>query len=213
MAPQSAAALLATEGPGVHKEVKAEVVGKLKDEWALLLEYERSATWSKKIHDACPHTLTQTYREILSALESAGWHWDGPVRNVLCAWFPKVNGSSNIEDVFAQLQDSVARSSKRDCGSLANLQAVAIRAVGGKVDGPQQARGIQLEACDYEGATVRGLKPTCFAPTACPSRYLHIILAAFSIQHCLDKSPRIYVLHYYCEMQKKFSNSSCDGFC
>ena len=170
MAPQSAAALLAdsaAEGNLLH--LKAKVACLLKAEWEVVMECEASINFSRSLHQEAPHTLWQVYREVLSGLESASWRWDGQAGKLLQSWFPTINGSNNVEDVMSSLQDSIRRSSKRDCGSLANLNAVSIRAVAGKTDGENQASGISLDAGDYEGPSIRGLKSGCFSPSSCPS--------------------------------------------
>ena len=172
MAPQSAACLLSTSiGRPENKQVEAEVLKALQCEWSVVLECEQTKNSARKLMEHCPYTLTQAYREILTGLESSDWKCQGAAKDVVQAWFPCVNGSRNIEDLFSNMADSVSRSSKRDCGSLANLQAVTIRALSSKCDGPQQAAGVHLEAADYEGATVRGIKRSCWSPASCPSSY------------------------------------------
>ena len=170
LGPQSAACLLSNSiSVEEREEVKALVLRNLKIEWLTVLQFERDPQLAKTIHDECPYTTSQAYREIMCGLETSGWKMHGRLEELLRGWFPCINNSSNVEDVFAQLQDTVARSSKRDCGSLSNLQAVTIRALSGKTNGEDQASGISLEPADYEGASIRGLKPTCFTPTSCPS--------------------------------------------
>ena len=172
MAPQSAACLLSSLDANTgYLHVQAQVLQALKCEWSVVLECEQAASLAKKLLESCPYTLHQTYREIMTALESSGWKGQGMARDVIQAWMPSINGSCNIEDLFSNMADSVARSSKRDCGSLANLQAVTIRALGLKCDGPQQGTGVCLEPQDYEGSTVRGLKSSCWSPASCPSSY------------------------------------------
>ena len=84
---------------------------------------------------------------------------------------PPLQSSSNCEDVFSQLQDSVQRSGKSDSGSITNLASVSIRGVQKKAE----SAGVQtvtLRSEDFEGNEVRGLKSSIFRPDSCAASCL-----------------------------------------
>ena len=65
------------------------------------------------------------------------------------------------------MADAVQRTGKTDTGSLPNLQCVHIRGTNQKMTGGEnQGYGLSLEANDFEGPEVRGIKPKLFLPSS-----------------------------------------------
>ena len=155
--------------------VKNHVIGKLKIEWTTILQLELNSHASQLLKKFVPYTRWQVYRETMSVLESNKWTLNQEVLDLLLAWWPPVQSSSNVEDVFASLQDSLQRASKSDCGSLANLSCCAIRAVEKRTKNNPALEHLSLLAEDFEGQEVRGLRPGVFDPASCPPSFSYLI--------------------------------------
>ena len=147
----------------VHRAVLAD----LRREWQVVLKMESSEAWSSLLRSLCPQFRWQIVREIFSALEQVDFQRDPKVLKLLTCWFGGTAFSANIEDIFATLSDSIKRSSKADAGSLCNAQAVCMRGVQQKCSGERAPEPVVLEAADWEGAEVRGLKATAWRPENC----------------------------------------------
>ena len=173
-APANAASLLvdAYEGHDVNA-LHCKVLLDMKQEWSLVLAMERHKELSRLLQAHCPYVRYQCYREIMSTAEKGNFKLTTELKDVIGAWFPRLTQSANVEDVFNSLQDAVKRSTRTDCGSMANLSAVAVRSCYNKLsDGEGQGFSVRLEDSDFEGSLVRGLKARIFSPESCHGRAL-----------------------------------------
>ena len=124
---------------------------------------EASASSAKLLHQLCPHSLWQVFREVCCALENSSGQVSELVQQVVQAWFPMLSFSANIEDQFASLEDSVKRGNKSQMSSIANLSTVAVRSLyHGMLDGDNQASSVKLTDGDFQGCSIRGLKAKLF---------------------------------------------------
>ena len=168
-------ALLATSSDRFNVEqVQHDILKRMQHEWQMVLRFEAATGSSAIIAKHCAYTAWQVYRETMTFAECEGFALTEKFKDYLRAWHPSIQGSCNVEDVFADLQDSIQRSGKADSGSMSNLTAVSIRSVGRKCE---QA-GIEsphLRSADYEGTCVRSLKSSVFRPDSCPGSDLPAI--------------------------------------
>ena len=170
-APASVVALLELPGTAAEeKRVRGLVHERLKEEWDAVLRLEAQSDGRTLLRQKCGHTLWQCYRELLTAVESQSSMRSPPdLQAIVSAWFPEVAWSATIEDAFGSLSQALRVGNKSETASMSNLQAVAIRKVEtGLFNGAGQPKGIQLEAEDWEGTIVRGLKPSVFKPESAP---------------------------------------------
>ena len=148
-------------------QMQERVLESLKQEWELVLCMESDAQSAPLLRKLCPHTLWQSYREQMVVLEAEGWTRSKRFLEMCLAYAPPITSSANIEDSFASIQDAVNRSGKSDLGSLANIQAVHLRGCVQKMTGlPHQGRSVALNAADFEGPEIRGLRAKLFQPTS-----------------------------------------------
>ena len=170
-----AAALLTNSSTRLNiEQVQADVLKKMQQEWSMVLAMESSGGTSEILAKHCAYTHWQVYRETMTFLESEGFSLNDRLRDFLLAYFPKIQGSCNVEDLFADLQDSIQRSGKSDSGSLSNLAAVSIRSCNRKC----QTAGVgttQLVSADFEGTCVRSLKSSVFRPETCAGSTLAVM--------------------------------------
>ena len=165
-APMSCAALAnrQTDRYDLQSTLK-DVLQNLQAEWEMVLAMEAESDTGDLLRKACPHTLWQSYRELLVTLEEEKFRTGPRSLALIEAWIPRVNNSSNVEQCFGSLADAVRRSGKSDCGSLANMTSVHVRACHQKVcGGPGQGSRLSLSTEDFEGGEVRGLRPKLFQP-------------------------------------------------
>ena len=147
-------------------DVQTKVLKALKTEWEMLLCLEQDAEGSVLLHRLCPQTTWQSYRELMVTFERESWQLTPWSVDMVLAWFPQVNCSSNIEDSFNTMQDACNRGGKSGVSSMANLQALHIRSVTQKMTGKSfQPASVELTTEDWEGPEVRGLKPKMFQPS------------------------------------------------
>ena len=97
---------------------------------------------------------------------------DESLLSFLKCYNPAIQSSSNCEDIFAQLQDSVQRSGKSDSGSITNLASVSIRGVHKKAESTESVETVTLRSEDFEGNEVRALKSSIFRPDSCAASCL-----------------------------------------
>ena len=162
-----AASLLAASSARMNVEqIHMDVLKRMQQEWRMVLLMESSAGTSEILRKHCSYTLWQAYRETMTFAESENFSLNDRLREFLLAYFPKLQGSCNVEDVFADLQDSIQRSGKSDAGSLSNMAAVSIRSCSRKCESAGVAT-TQLVSADYEGTCVRNLKSSVFRPETC----------------------------------------------
>ena len=167
-APLSSGALLSPQSDRFDaQQVSKEVMRALKEEWELVLALEAEEQTQTLLARLCPYTLSQCYREIATCLEHENWTLSERGCCLIGAYLPKISSSANVEDSFSTMADAVSRTGKSDCGSLPNLQCVHIRGVNQKMTGcDSQGQNISLDACDFEGPEIRGIKPKLFLPSS-----------------------------------------------
>ena len=135
-APNAFACLACTKSERYHlHDVQTKVLKALKTEWEMLLCLEQDAEGSVLLHRLCPQTTWQSYRELMVTFERESWQLTPWSVDMVLAWFPQVNCSSNIEDSFNTMQDACNRGGKSGVSSMANLQALHIRSVTQKMTG------------------------------------------------------------------------------
>ena len=171
-APHSTAALLAPScRPDDLQPVQKDLLEDLKVEWNLVLFMESKTASASLLHSLCPYVLHQNYREIMSTLNAANFSLSSAAASMIEAWHPALSQSSNVEDIFNSFEDAVRRT-KAGAGTMPNLSTVAMRALVKKVCNSEgQARTVQLEASDFEGPEVQGLKPKLFTPESCTAGF------------------------------------------
>eukprot|EP00439_Symbiodinium_sp_Y106_P029267 s1198_g3.t1 len=171
-APHSTAALLAPScRPDDLQPVQKDLLEDLKVEWNLVLFMESKTASASLLHSLCPYVLHQNYREIMSTLNAANFSLSSAAASMIEAWHPALSQSSNVEDIFNSCEDAVRRT-KAGAGTMPNLSTVAMRALVKKVCNSEgQARTVQLEASDFEGPEVQGLKPKLFTPESCTAGF------------------------------------------
>ena len=176
--------LTASSLPNVEK-IQREAVRRIESDWATVLAMEASASSAKLLHQLCPQSLWQVFREVCCALEESSGQVSHVVRQVVQAWFPLLSFSANIEDQFASLEDSVKRGNKSQMSSIANLSTVAVRSLyHGMLDGEHQASSVKLTDGDFQGCSIRGLKAKLFqADTFTGSYSHHLLLFYLPITH------------------------------
>ena len=172
-APHKAAGLVSEcSDPGTKDKILAE----LKDEWQLILELEGSASGAALLRANCLHCTFQCFRETMGAYEKSNWKLEAEANGITAAWFPSFCQSASLESVFGDLSDACKRSGRNDCGSLPNLQCVAVRSLQnrlGTADGaPDQ---VQLKSSDWEGNQAYAVKPKIFNPVSAPACFQAII--------------------------------------
>ena len=178
-----ASALLTTGSSRMNLDkVKEDILKKMQQEWMMVLRMESAASTNELLARHCGYTVWQVYRETMTVAELENFTLSSKLTDFLAAWHPAVQGSCNVEDVFADLQDAIQRSGKSDTGSLSNLAAVAIRSCSRKCSAAELPTTSLLSA-DYEGTSVRSLKTSVFRPESCSSsspvnnpRLLHVTL-------------------------------------
>ncbi|CAE7358907.1 hemA, partial [Symbiodinium sp. CCMP2592] len=147
-------------------KVQEEIQQEMKREWDLVLEMEDDAASRNILYKACPWVGYQCFREVPTFLSERAWKLDGAGRELLEAWHPKVGMSANVEDIFASIQDSVLRSSKNNDSAMCNIQCCAIRSFQKRMCGDDGPSTTDLRSEDFEGASVRGIKPKIWQPAA-----------------------------------------------
>ena len=169
---------------------KNQVLSRMKAEWELVLRMESRSHSANLMKKHVPYTRWQVYRETMSVLEKNKWTVSQEVLDLLSAWWPPVQASANVKDVFASLQDTLKRATKSDCGSLANLSCCAIRAVEDRTKQSPSLQNLSLVAEDFEGPQVRGLKPSIFEPQSCPASSSYMTQSRMWSRH-YRHNPRI----------------------
>ena len=177
-APMACAALATEKSDRFETQVVAEaVMSSLQTEWDLILSMESEKESAELLHRCCPHVLHQVYRELMVTLEEERFSQTPRSLAMILAYMPSIINSSNIEQCFNTMADCIARSGKSDLGSMANLQAVHIRACAQKVCGHDgQGRAVVLDTCDWEGHEIRGLRPKLWQPQTFAGSLLSVSL-------------------------------------
>ena len=168
--PSKAAALVLDASENQEKLfVQKQIAQEMQAEWNLVLKMEDDKAAREILYKACPWVGYHCFREVNLFMQQNEWKVNESVKQLLLAWHPKVGGSSNVEDVFASIQDSVLRSTKNNESAMCNLQCCAIRSFQKRMctqDGPKT---VSLESADFEGTNVRGIKPKIWHPNSASS--------------------------------------------
>ena len=175
--PSKGAALLVETLEGSREQqVQQRIQVEMREEWTMIVLMENNAQHKDLLHKACPFLGYYHVREIYEALAQDGWKLGERSRGVLAAWYPKFGFSSNVEDIFSNIEDSCRRGSKNNTANCSNLQCISIRALNRTVckndrkeDGPTP---VHLSSEDFEGSEVRSLKPKLWKPDSFVSRLL-----------------------------------------
>eukprot|EP00439_Symbiodinium_sp_Y106_P039691 s340_g4.t2 len=187
-------------------ETKNKILAELKQEWQLVLELEGTASGAALLKANCFHCTFQCFRETMSAYEKSNWKLSAEATGITAAWFPSFCQSASLESVFGDLSDACKRSGRNDCGSLPNLQCVAVRSLQNRLcskDGaPEQ---VKLESADWEGNQAYGVKPKIFNPASAPACFqaiidsfvLEALFASAQIICPISKAVRLRELAYY----------------
>ena len=166
-APDMFAALLA---PGLTDQVFKALTEQLLREWQLVVSMESEKASSDLLALLCPYTRFQPYRDLCSCLEIFMTNHTPDTKasllDMVAAYFPKFAYSSNVEQLFSHVQDSVNRSQKPDLGSMSNIMAVALRAVDQRLSPKSDLEHIQLLAEDWDGKATRALKHRMWTPSS-----------------------------------------------
>lgn len=175
------ALLVDTTESQADADLQERIKQEMRNEWALVLEMEDDAASREILYKACPWVSYQCFREVPTFLSEREWKLDGPGRELLEAWHPKIGMSANVEDIFASIQDSVLRSSKNNEAAMCNLQCCAIRSFQNRMCGDDGPSTIEMKSEDFEGASVRGIKSKIWQPTAattcCLDRQTQVLLS------------------------------------
>ena len=166
----SSAALLCPASSRVDlSSVRQRVFAHMRAEWELILQCEGHASSQAILHQHCPYVKWQAFREIQTEAEWSSYTLSAELTELLRAWHPTIQSSSNVEDLFNEIQDCVKRAGKADVGSICNMAAVSIRGCHRKVEATEGATGVTLRSEDFEGNDIRSLKSNIFRPDACPA--------------------------------------------
>ena len=143
-----------------------QLIEELRNEWNAVLDMESKAEAAHLLHSHCRFVLNQSFRELHCCLEKNNNNLTEEVRSTILAWNPPLQSSSNLENVFADMQSAIQRSGKADGGSLANLMAVAIRGLAHRMDSADSGQPLVLDRQDFGGAEVAGLKTKIWSPAS-----------------------------------------------
>ena len=166
-APDMFAALLA---PGIRESTFENLTSKLLEEWHAVTSMESEKSSADALALLCPYTRFQPYRDLCTCLEVFSLNKTPATRkcllDMIAAYFPQVAYSSNVEQVFSHIQDSVNRAQKPDINSMSNLMAVALRAVEHRVSQGSDMQHVQIQPEDWDGKATRALKHKIWTPCA-----------------------------------------------
>ena len=166
-APDMFAALIA---PGISESLFQKLASQLLEEWRLVLDMESHKDSSEALASLCPYTRFQPYRDLCTCLEMYEDCKSEEARQALTemasCYFPRIAYSSNVEQVFSHIQDSVNRAQKPDMGSFSNLMAVSLRALEHRVCSNSSMEHIRIQPEDWEGKATRALKQKIWHPSS-----------------------------------------------
>ena len=163
LCPTKAAGLLATQEPAVIATLMQEI----QEEWELILKMEKRLETKQLLHSRCLYVGYQQTREVLSCAAKGNYKMTPELWSLLHAWHPQTQGSANLESIFGDLSSAIKRSGRSDCGSLANMMAVAIRGLHHRFSSdPEAGDPIHLESSDWEGREIPGLKAKIWCPSS-----------------------------------------------
>ncbi|CAE7031325.1 unnamed protein product [Symbiodinium sp. CCMP2592] len=181
--PALSAALLATEST---EATRAQVLQEAKAEWSTVLDMEKSTAGQLLLKKHCLFTTFQCYRELHSVCERHGYKFVEQIGEVVKAWYPAFGQSSNLENVFREMEYAVRKSGVPQ-DDLTNLGCVAVRALGRRICNESEEKLTpatpELTEKDWEGKEVRALKHKIWSPTSalpCKNIRLEEILKPFA---------------------------------
>ena len=148
-------------------ETKQRILQELRNEWTMVLEMEQDLQSAELLHAHCRYVRNQSFRELMGILEKHRYQWTGEVENTILAWYPRLQSSSNLENLFSDMESAIRRSGRSDAGSLSNLMAVAIRGLSHRMQNdPACGVPVVLENDDFQGPEVQALKPKIWTPAS-----------------------------------------------
>ena len=169
-APHSAAALTV---PNADINTIKVVLGNLEKEWRTVERMEQTEYGRACLNRHCKYIQYQQYREVMGVLDMFSFTLHETVLQTLGAWCPKMNASSNIEQIFNDMSWAIKKSGKPDCGSLSSLMSVAVRGLQRRVcSGPNVASPVALVDSDFAGKETQGLKSKIWSPAAAVPSHL-----------------------------------------
>ncbi|CAE7800271.1 unnamed protein product [Symbiodinium sp. CCMP2592] len=167
-APHKAAGLVSVCSDPATKD---RILAELRQEWLLVLELEGTASGAALLKANCFHCTFQCFREMMGAFEKCDWNFSdsSEAAALTGAWFPSFCQSASLESIFGDLSDACKRSGRNDCGSLPNLQCVAVRSLQNRLCLKDGAPGqVEVQSEDWEGNQAYGMKPKVFNPASAP---------------------------------------------
>ena len=164
--PNRAAALLAVDGQDESmKKIEADILLDMCREWHFVTRMEEDSELNKSLKKLCPYTRFASYRELMYGLQASGFRMNEDVRSLISAWYPRMAFSCNIETMFNHMEDCIKRATKTNKASMANMQALSIRAFSNRIcKNEHAARTVSLLPEDFEGKEVRCIKPKVWRP-------------------------------------------------
>ena len=189
--PCKAACLIAENCPAA---VQHRLMEEAKQEWLMVQQLESHAQSCKKLHANCLFIGFRCYREVMSSLEKNNWQMSREIENRLAAWFPAFGQSSNLEQVFRDMEHAIKQGGAPQ-DSLSNMACVAVRAMQRRVcAGSGTPSTITLGDADWSGHVVRGLKERLWNPSAAVPSSLSVadsIHVQGSFQHQTQKRTEV----------------------
>ncbi|CAE7779521.1 unnamed protein product, partial [Symbiodinium sp. CCMP2456] len=171
--PSLSAALLA---PASTEASRAQILQQAKAEWNTILEMEKTTAGQLLLKRHCLFTTFQSFRELHSVCERHGYKFGEPIREVVKAWFPPFGQSSNLENVFRELESAVRKSGPPQ-DSLTNLACVAVRSLERRICNEKNVTPAtpELTERDWEGKEIRALKNRIWHPnSAMPCKHIRL---------------------------------------
>ena len=166
MPPARFASLIANPDTPTMERILAD----LKLDWHMILSMESKVDSAELLHGRCRFVTYQATRETMAALEKEDFHMCEEVYQLVQAWNPSIQSSSNLESIFGDMQSAISRSGRSDCGSLPNLMSVGIRGLENRMaEGSNTAEPLKLERADWHGKEVTALKSKLWMPSSAPA--------------------------------------------
>ena len=148
------------------------LIDELAEEWNLVVTMEAQTEAAQLLHAQCRYVRSQSFRELHCCLEKNNKTLTPEMKSTILAWNPPLQSSSNLENVFADIESAIKRSGRADMGSLANMMAVAVRGLAHRMGTPDSGQPLTLSKDDFRGPEVAGLKNKIWNPTsAAPCNY------------------------------------------
>ena len=156
LSPAKFAALAVAETPSTATRLLEE----LNEEWNLVLSMEAHHESAQLLHSQCRYVRNQSFRKMHCCLEKNRNTLSPELKSTILAWHPPLQSSSNLENVFGDIESAIRRSSRADAGSLANMMAVAIRGLTHRMDTEETGQPLVLNP------EISGLKNKIWSPAS-----------------------------------------------